>query len=154
MAFKLQPSGYFGLAVKQNENWNDIPGQQFIFTKLNGENVFLAPAWGNWVVAAKQYPEQTITEAWKKRLGKYKVLNHNGSSMLSEGELAIAENTLYIAGKIPFSDQPMAMPFEIKNEELALVLGTATYSGSILQVRNENGKELLYFMGLLMQKTD
>jgi CubicO group peptidase (beta-lactamase class C family) len=37
MAFKLQTSGYFGLAVKQGEQWVDIPGQQFIFTELKGE---------------------------------------------------------------------------------------------------------------------
>jgi CubicO group peptidase (beta-lactamase class C family) len=152
--FKLQTSGYFGLAVKQGEKWNAIPGQKFIFTKLNGENVFMASAWGNWVVAAKQYPTQTITEAWKKRLGKYKVLNYNGSSMFSEGELAIGENTLFLAGKTPFSDQPMAMPFDIKSENLASVLGTSTYSGSMLQVKNKNGIETLYFMGLEMQKID
>jgi CubicO group peptidase (beta-lactamase class C family) len=154
LAFKLERSGYFGLAVKQGEKWTDIPGQQFIFTTINGEHVFLAPAWGVWVVAAKQYPEQIISEAWKKRLGKYKVQNFNGSSMFSEGELTIAENTLYIAAKTPFSDQPMAMPFEIKSDKLASVLGTATYSGSMLQVRNDNGKESLYFMGLIMEKLD
>ena len=152
MAFKLQASGYFGLAVKQGEKWNEIPGQQFIFTKLNGEKVFLAPAWGTWVVAAKQYPQQNISETWEKRLGKYKVLNFNGSSMFSEAELSIAENTLYMLAKIPFSDQPMNMPFEIRSESIASVLGTATYSGSMLQVRYDRGIETLYFMGLIMQK--
>lgn len=152
MAFKLQPSGYFGLAVKQGDKWADIPGQQFIFTNLSGEKVFLAPAWGVWVVAGKQYPQQNITETWKSRLGKYKVLNHNSSSMFSEAELLISENTLYIMARTPFSDQSMSMPFEIRSESLASVLGTATYSGSMLQARNENGVETLYFMGLVMEK--
>jgi len=152
MAFKLQPSGLFGLAVKQGDKWNDIPGQQFIFTKLNGEKVFLAPAWGVWVVAARQYPQQNITSEWTKRLGKYKVLNFNGSCMFSEAELAIAENTLFISAKTPFSELLMGMPLEIKSETLASVLGTNTYSGSMLQVRNENGIESLYFMGLIMKK--
>lgn len=152
MAFKLKTSGYFGLAVKQGEKWTDIPGQEFLFTKINGEKVFLAPAWGVWVVAGKQYPEQNITDTWKNRLGKYQVLNYNSGSMFSEAELMISENTLYINAKTPFSDQYMSMPFEIKNETLASVLGTATYSGSMLQVRNENGVETLYFMGLRMKK--
>jgi CubicO group peptidase (beta-lactamase class C family) len=152
MAFKLKTSGYFGLAVKQGENWIDIPDQKFIFTKLNGEKVFLAPAWGVWVFAAKQYPEQDITEIWKNRLGKYEVLNYNSSSMFSEAELAIGENTLYITARTPFSENKMAMPFEIKSSSLASVPGTATYSGSMLQVRNENGIETLYFMGLVLKK--
>ena len=152
MAFKLKTSGYFGLAVKQGEKWTDIPGQEFLFTKINGEKVFMAPAWGVWVVAGKQYPEQNITEVWKNRLGKYKVLNYNSSSMFSEAELMIAENTLYFNAKTPYSDQYMSMPFEIRNESLASVLGTATYSGSMLQVRKDNGEETLYFMGLILKK--
>ena len=64
----------------------------------------------------------------------------------------IAENTLYINAKTPYSDQYMSMPFEIKNESLASVLGTATYSGSMLQVRKDNGEETLYFMGLILKK--
>ena len=152
MAFKLKTSGYFGLAMKQGENWVDIPGQTFIFTRLKGEKVFLAPAWGVWTVGAKQYPEQNISEIWKKRLGKYKVVNFNSSSMFSEAELLVAENTIYIQAKTPFSDQSMDMPFEIKSDKLASVLGTATYSGSMLQVREDNGTEILYFMGLVLEK--
>jgi CubicO group peptidase (beta-lactamase class C family) len=152
MAFKLRTSGYFGLAVKQGENWVDVPGQTFIFTRLRGEKVFLTPAWGVWTVAAKNYPEQMISETWKNRLGKYKVMNFNNSSMFSEAELMIAENTIYILAKTPFSDQSLAMPFEIKSDKLAAVLGTATYSGSMLQVRENKGIESLYFMGLAMKK--
>jgi CubicO group peptidase (beta-lactamase class C family) len=152
LSFILKHTGYFNLAVKKDEKWIDVPGQQFIFTKLNGERVFLAQAWGNWVVAAKQYPQQTITEIWKNRLGKYKVINYNNSSMFNEAELTLGENTLYITAKTPFSDQPVAMPFDIKSESLASVLGTSTYSGSMLQVRSENGIETIYFMGLVMQK--
>ena len=152
MAFKLNRLGYFGLAVKQGEQWTDIPGQQFIFTELNGEKVFLAPAWGTWVVAAKMYPQQIISDIWKKRLGKYKVLNYNSSSMFSEAELAITENTLCIQGITPFSDQPLGLPFDIKSDDLASSLGTSTYSGSMLQVRNDNGIEILYLMGLVLQK--
>jgi CubicO group peptidase (beta-lactamase class C family) len=152
LSFKLQPSGFFGLAVKQGETWNDVPGQQFIFTKIDGENVFLAKAWGTWVVAAKQYPEQHINDLWKNRLGKYKVINFNNSSMFSDAELMIGENTLYISAKTPFSDHSMAMPFDVKSDSLAAVLGTNTYSGSLLQVHNENGIETLYFMGLILKK--
>ena len=151
MAFKLQTSGYFGLAVKQGEQWVDIPGQQFIFTELKGEKVFLAPAWGVWVVAAKQYPQQNIADIWKNRLGKYKVVNYNKSSMFSEAELSVAENTLCILAKTAFSDQPVALPFDIRSDNLASVLGTSTYSGSMLAVSKKNGVETLYFMGLVLQ---
>jgi CubicO group peptidase (beta-lactamase class C family) len=152
LAFKLQPSGYFGLAVKQGDKWTDIPNQKFIFTKINGEKVFLAQAWGTWTVAAKQYPQQKISVDWIRRLGKYKVTNYNGSSMFSEAELAIGEKTLYITAMTQFSDQPMSMPFNIVNDTLASVLGTSTYSGSVLQVHNKNGKVTLHFMGLEMEK--
>ena len=152
LAFKLRPTGYFDLAVKQGEKWMNVPGQQFIFTKLAGEKVFLAQAWGTWIIAAKEYPDQLITDTWKNRLGKYKVVNFNKSSMFSEAEIAIAENTLYISAVTPFSDQPMSMPFEIKTESLGSVLGTATYSGSMLQFQNEKGAEMLYFMGLVLKK--
>lgn len=152
LAFKLRPSGYFDLAVKQGDKWMDIPGQQFIFTELSGEKVFLAQAWGTWTIAAKMYPEQQITDNWKNRLGKYKVINFNKSSMFSKAEVAIAENTLYISAITPFSDQPMAMPFEIKSASIGSVLGTATYSGSKLEFQQEKGAETLYFMGLKLEK--
>jgi hypothetical protein len=44
------------------------------------------------------------------------------------------------------------MPFEIKSESLAAVLGTATYSGSMLQVLKDKASETLYFMGLELKK--
>jgi CubicO group peptidase (beta-lactamase class C family) len=152
MAFKPEDSGYFSLAVKQGEKWLNIPGQQFIFTELQGEKVFLAQAWGTWTIAAKMYPTQNISELWKTRLGKYKVINYNNSCMFSEAELMITENTLCISARTPYSDQPMFMPFEIRSESLASVLGTATYSGSMLQILNKNGVETLYFMGLELEK--
>jgi len=152
LAFKLKPDGYFGLAVKQGDAWNNVPSQQFIFTELGGEKVFMAQAWGDWVVASKKYPEQIINQTWKRRLGKYKIVNNNANSMFKDAELLVGENTIYISGKTPFSDQPVAMPLEIRNDNLASVLGTSTYSGSMLQVRNENGHENLYFMGVIMEK--
>jgi CubicO group peptidase (beta-lactamase class C family) len=150
MAFKLQADGYFGLAVKQADAWVDIPGQQFLFTELGGEKVFLARQWGTWVVAAKMYPEQQITPEWQKRIGKYKVINCSGSRMFSKAELSIAENTIFLSAITPFSDQPMCLPLDLKNETLATVLGTSTYSGSTLQVIKNDGEELIYFMGLKM----
>lgn len=152
LAFKLRPSGYFDLAVKQGNKWIDIPDQHFIFTELSGEKVFLAQAWGTWTIAAKMYPKQQITDKWKNRLGNYKVINFNKSSMFSKAEVAIAENTLYISAITPFSDQPMAMPFEIKSASIGSVLGTATYSGSKLEFQQEKGAETLYFMGLKLEK--
>lgn len=131
---------------------------KFIYfdTIQNEKMLIISDFWGNKNSMVKQ-ETQEINNIWRKRLGKYKIMNEKEgtSSSISSPTLEIIDGILLCsattkdAGRI----QKIQVPFSIINDNLAQVYGYSRSSGTKLQVlKNSDGSEYILFMGYELKK--
>ena len=142
--------------------FNSNPGNFFLKFKTVGEDKLLYMKVGGTVLlwGSKISPSQIkISDVWKKRLGKYKILNDdlNRSSMLENPELILENGFLVLQNNgIPVANIKLKqkMALSIINEKEAIIAGLGRGKGDTLLIKEVGDKEILTFSGYEMEKVN
>lgn len=132
-------------------------GKFLYFDTIQGEKMLIiSDFYGNKSSMVKQ-ETQEINNVWRKRLGKYKIMNEKEgtSSSISSPTFEIIDGILLCSVK--YNDagrmQKIQVPFSIINDNLVQVYGYSRFSGTKLQVlKNSDGSEYILFMGYELKK--
>ena len=164
---KLASVVKFILPNKENE-WQDgklklfglftIPAPiQFKFTTVQNHKLLFIKASGNILLwGSKINPLNSISEVWKKRLGKYKILNEDekNTNMIKEPELKFENGFLVLeTNGIPAANVnfKQSLALQILDEKNAIIAGLGRGKGDTISFVQKNNKEYLYYSGYEME---
>ncbi len=140
---------FFGFKIKK---------VRFIFKEINNEKVLIKEEVesGDKIIFGQKIKKQKIPESWKKRIGKYKIVNNkiNELNILKNIEIYEKNGFLIISYKIISEKNHKMTPcLKIVSDKLAYVAGLGRQAGQSIQViKNDKGQEHLYFYGFKLQK--
>ncbi len=127
----------------------------FQFAENAGEKVF-SMNYGNFsIMKGVQYTPSKIPDVWKKRKGKYEIINHSNYKVFQDPEISLNEDD----GMIVFSTQldiGAKGAFQVsllpETDTTARTAGLGRYSGEVMYASQENGTEILNFDGYRFRK--
>ncbi|HMV80165.1 MAG TPA: serine hydrolase domain-containing protein [Leptospiraceae bacterium] len=125
------------------------------FAEHSGEKVF-SMNYGNFsVMKGVQYTPKKLTDVWKKRKGKYEIINHSSYKVFQNPEISLNEDD----GMIVFSTQldigakgAFQISFLPETDTTARTPGLGRYAGEVMYITEENGKEILNYDGYKFRK--
>jgi len=128
-----------------------VGNDKLLYIKSGG-NVLL---WGSKILP---YTEK-ISSVWKKRLGKYKIINDDldNSSMLEKPELKLEDDFLVFENNgIPAAHMEFKqkLALTVINDTEAIVSGLGRGKGDTISVKTVRGKEVLTYSGYEMQRIE
>jgi hypothetical protein len=97
--------------------------------------------------------DEKIPNKWKRRVGRYKVLNPDSGYEIKNTKVVIEHGILNISYKIPkLSNKTISVPIRPISDTEAIVLGLGRMRGEVLQVVEVDGKECLRYSGYIVRK--
>jgi CubicO group peptidase (beta-lactamase class C family) len=105
------------------------------------------------VVFRKSNPKDLNT-VWKKRIGKYKIINQVGSTELIKPELNECESGICLNAqlKLTHMELPLTIYLRIENDSTAVSEGGGRNAGELLKVIPNGNSEILEYSGYRMVK--
>lgn len=141
--------GFIGIKMKT---------QRFYFDEIAGEKVMIQGSVksGNKAIAGQKVENTNIPDAWKARIGKYKILNQGDFKFVKSCELKEKNGLLVLSLTIKMEkEDEMNLALGFENDKLAYALGLGRHGGQALRViEGEDYNELLYYSGYKMKKID
>ena len=127
------------------------------FDTIQGEKVLISRYyWGGKELAGVKQEPAEISNAWKQRCGKYKIINQKEGSIscMEINEMKINDGILTMSVVVNNGKpQKLEMPFIIINDSLAQSPGYGRNAGNKLQVLNAaKNSEYLQFWGYELKK--
>ena len=137
----------FGVEVLKKMN--------FQFAENAGEKVF-SLNYGNFsIMKGVQYTPSKIPDVWKKRKGKYEIINQSNYKVFQDPEISLNEDD----GMIVFSAQldiGAKGAFQVsllpETDTTARTAGLGRYSGEVMYASQESGSEILNYDGYRFKK--
>ena len=137
----------FGVEVLKKMN--------FQFAENAGEKVF-SLNYGNFsIMKGVQYTPSKIPDVWKKRKGKYEIINQSNYKVFQDPEISLNEDD----GMIVFSAQldiGAKGAFQVsllpETDTTARTAGLGRYSGEVMYASQEDGAEILNYDGYRFKK--
>ncbi|MEN8251773.1 MAG: hypothetical protein ABFS32_22830, partial [Bacteroidota bacterium] len=108
------------------------------------------------ILGTKFYPQE-INDLWKNRIGVYEIVEINKSDFPFLGifELAIEKGILMLKIMEEYEGSIMWNPaISIEDNNTAFPLGLGRHRGSTMLFERENGKEILWFSGYKLTRTE
>lgn len=158
--FKLVPKsgGWYGVPKKsigkKLPSGFDIIADIDISSRLvNKREVIVAKRNGREFLLGERVRDEKIPNKWKKRVGRYKVLNPDAGYEIRNTKVGIEHGILNISYKMPkLSNKIISVPIRPISDTEAIVLGLGRMRGEVLQVVMVDGKECLRYSGYIVRK--
>jgi CubicO group peptidase (beta-lactamase class C family) len=158
--FKLvaKPGGWYGVAKKSigkrlPSGFDILPDIQISSRLVNKREVIVAKRNGREFLLGERVRDEAIPAKWKRRVGRYKVLNPDSGYEIRNTKVVIEHGMLSISYKIPkLSNKIISVPIRPISDTEAIVLGLGRMRGEVLQVVMVDGKECLRYSGYIVRK--
>jgi len=151
------PDGWYGI---DREDVSSLPsavrplgGMRFQTQRIDGREVIVARRGDKRVVLGEKVPPTPISDAWRKRIGAYELLNPDAEFPLIEPQLKLREGQLCMSYKMPLlSDKVIQVPLRPISDTEAVTLGLGRTRGETLRAFNVDGEERLRYSGFIGRK--
>lgn len=167
---KLAGGVRFIFADRDNE-WQDAklkifsiftvtPPIQFKFKTVNKDKLLFIKAGGNILLwGSKILPSEKINSFWANRVGAYKIINDDkdNAGMIKDPEIKIENGFLvFETHGIPVANLNLKQKLilETINDSEAIVAGLGRGKGDTISVKQKGGREVLYYSGYEMEKSE
>ena len=150
--------GWYGVAKKSigkrlPSGFDILPDIQISSRLVNKREVIVAERNGREFLLGERVRDETIPAKWKRRVGRYKVLNPDSGYEIRNTKVVIEHGMLSISYKIPkLSNKIISVPIRPISDTEAIVLGLGRMRGEVLQVVMVDGKECLRYSGYIVRK--
>lgn len=150
--------GWYGVAKKSigkrlPSGFDILPDIQISSRLVNKREVIVAKRNGREFLLGERVRDETIPAKWKRRVGRYKVLNPDSGYEIRNTKVVIEHGMLSISYKIPkLSNKIISVPIRPISDTEAIVLGLGRMRGEVLQVVMVDGKECLRYSGYIVRK--
>ena len=98
--------------------------------------------------------ENPIHENWKKRMGKYQILNPDEDNFLTSFVIEMNDETgLPIARlRVAAINNDLILPLNLSNPDFAVFSGYGRHMGDWITVHKEENREILRYSGYYLEK--
>ncbi|MCB1190680.1 MAG: beta-lactamase family protein [Leptospiraceae bacterium] len=129
------------------------------FQKIRNEIVLGVRAGDILIGMGTKIQSSTIPESWKKRIGKYKVLNQTNSDPIRKFEIEYNKDENLLLVKVSMklgTEMEISAPIKPVSTTEAILMGKGRNLGETIRVTNNHPelKELLEYSGYQFQKSD
>ena len=135
------------------------PDMRMYFDSVDSRIILVqCDTWGTQNILAEKLPEQTMNDAWKQRLGKWRMNGNEPFQLISDAALIDKDGQLLLSNKfnieMPGIDgDRVQVPLRIISDTLAITVGFSRFGGQALQVvRQPDGRETLKIFGYLLDR--
>jgi hypothetical protein len=158
--FKLEskPGGWYRVSKKSvgkklPSGFDILPDIEISSRLVNRREVIVAKRRGKEFLLGERVRVEAIPKKWKRRVGKYRVLNPDSGYEMKNTRVVIEHGMLNISYKIPkLSNKTISVPIRPISDTEAIVLGLGRMRGEVLQVVEVDGRECLRYSGYIVRK--
>ncbi len=136
------------------------PPIQFKFKTVNKDKLLFIKAGGNVLLwGSKILSSEKINSFWANRVGSYKIINDDkdNAGMIKDPEIKIENGFLVLeTNGIPAANVNLKQKLilETINDSEAIVAGLGRGKGDTLSIKQKAGREVLYYSGYEMEKSE
>lgn len=153
------PNGWFGInrdaIASLPPSVRPLAQIRFQTRLIDGKEVVIAQNGDQETVLGEKIPPEPIPEAWRKRVGDYKLVNPDKEFPLEEPRLKINNGQLCMSYRMPMlSDSTIQVPLRPISDTEAIILGLGRTRGETLRAITADGEEQLRYSGYIGHKKD
>ncbi len=145
------PDGWFGVerdAASPSPSLRPLAHLRFKTQRIDGREVVVAMRDGKRILLGEKVPAAPVPGVWRKRVGRYRLLNPDPGSPLTEPRLKLRDGQLCMSYKLPvLSPNTIQVPLRPISDTEAIVLGLGRMRGETLRAVVVNGEERLRYSG-------
>ncbi len=152
------PGGWYGVEKKKigkalPSGFDILPDIQISSRLVNRREVIVAKRRGREFLLGERVRDEKIPKRWRRRVGKYKVLNPDSGYEMKNTKVTMEHGMLNISYRMPkLSNKVISVPIRPISDTKAIVLGLGRMRGEVLQVVMVKGRECLRYSGYIVQK--
>jgi len=145
------PDGWFGVKDGRTGSGDDSGLRDLRLTtgKIKGKEVILARSEDAQVrMLGEKIPAAPMSDAWRRRVGRYDVLNPDKGFPVEDFELHDEQGVLCLSYRMPvLSEALIHVPIYALSDTEAIVLGPGRTQGETIRVSVQDGEERLHYSG-------
>lgn len=121
---------------------------------VSGHDILKASLDGQELLIGERIHAAPVPESWKKKLGKYDIINAGDDAMLAKDiSLKIEDNYFFIEYSLPLMIKgPLRFALNPLSENEAVIAGLGRGMGETIRVVHRNNEELIRYSGYLLRK--
>lgn len=151
------PDGWYGLGGAARSalpsSFRPLAVMRFQTQVIDGREVVVAKKGDRRIVMGEKVPETPVPTAWRRRVGRYQVINPDPGFPVTEAELKIREGQLCMSYRMPvLSADRIQVPLRAISDTDAVILGLGRTRGETLRAIEVSGQEHLRYSGLVGRK--
>ncbi len=146
------PNGWFGLnqdaALSMSPSLRPLADMRFQTQHIDGRDVVVAMQDGKRILLGEKVPVTTVPEIWRRRVGRYQLLNPDPGFPLTEPQIKLRDGQLSMSYKLPvLSPKTIEVPLQPISDTEAIILGLGRMRGETLRALVVDGEERLRYSG-------
>jgi CubicO group peptidase (beta-lactamase class C family) len=119
---------------------------------LGGREVIVAKTRRGPLVLGEKAPPPVFSDAWRNRLGAWRVLNADPGFPVEDMVLKLTDGRLCLSYRMPsLSPDRIQLPLRAVDDHRGIVLGLGRQRGDTVEIIDENGHERLRWSGYLAE---
>ncbi len=153
------PNGWFGLEQDATRSLSPslrpLADMRFQTQRIDGREVVVAQKDGKQILLGEKVPAIPVPEVWRKRVGRYQLLNPDSGFPLTEPQVKIRDGQLCMSYKLPLlSPNTIQVPLQPISDTEAIILGLGRMRGETLRAVIVDGEERLRYSGFEGRQLD
>jgi CubicO group peptidase (beta-lactamase class C family) len=146
------PNGWFGVerntARPLSPSLRPLADLRFQTQRIDGREVVVAIKDGKRILLGEKVPAAPVPDVWRKRVGRYQLLNPDPGFPLTEPQLKLRDGQLCMSYKLPLlSSSAIQVPLQPISDTEAIILGLGRTRGETLRAVVVDGEERLRYSG-------
>ena len=146
------PNGWFGVEQDATRSLSPslrpLADMRFQTQRIDGREVVVAQKGGKQILLGEKVPAIPVPEVWRKRVGRYQLLNPDSGFPLTEPQVNIRDGQLCMSYKLPLlSPNTIQVPLQPISDTEAIILGLGQMRGETLRAVIVDGEERLRYSG-------
>ena len=132
------PNGWFGVgrdaARSLSPSLRPLAEMRFQTQRIDGRDVVVAMKDGKKILLGEKIPPAPVPEVWRKRVGRYELLNPDTGFPLTEPQVKLRDGQLCMSYKLPLlSPNTIQVPLQPISDTEAIILGLGRMRGETLR---------------------
>ncbi len=153
------PNGWFGVgqdaARSLSPSLRPLADLRFKTQRIEGREVVVAEKDGKKILVGEKVPAAPVPEVWRKRVGRYQLLNPDSGFPLTEPQVKLRDGQLCMSYKLPLlSPSTIQVPLQPISDTEAIILGLGRMRGETLRAITVDGQERLRYSGFEGRRLD
>ncbi|MFZ0790244.1 MAG: serine hydrolase domain-containing protein, partial [Chromatiaceae bacterium] len=153
------PNGWFGVeqdaARSLSPSLRPLADLRFQTQRIDGREVVVAMKDGKRILLGEKVPATPLPDVWRKRVGRYLLLNPDPGFPLTEPQIKLRDGQLCMSYKLPvLSSSTIQVPLQPISDTEAIILGLGRMRGETLRSVVVDGEERLRYSGFEGRQLD